>query len=103
MISRERLAHLRVENDAERLSYGEIAEIQEAFNLLDPSRLVDHPENATIGDMLDELEYELPPERPCIECGIHEDEEHGMCGSCLHDAYRSGWQPGTTTTEGPRP
>ena len=35
----------------------------------------------------------------CVECGeaIERDDvhaAHGMCGSCLHDAYRSGWTPG---------
>lgn len=22
------------------------------------------------------------------------DADYGMCGSCLHDALRSGWEPG---------
>lgn len=31
---------------------------------------------------------------PCRECGDAEADTHGMCASCLHDAYRSGWNPG---------
>lgn len=30
---------------------------------------------------------------PCTNCGEAEADEHGMCSSCLHNAYRSGWQP----------
>ena len=38
----------------------------------------------------------------CSECGEAIDEAavgfeaggHGMCGSCLHNAVRSGWEPG---------
>lgn len=32
--------------------------------------------------------------RPCRECEAEEAEEWGMCGSCIHDALRSGWIPG---------
>jgi hypothetical protein len=31
----------------------------------------------------------------CSQCREALAEEHGMCGSCLHDAKRSGWEPGT--------
>lgn len=30
----------------------------------------------------------------CSQCEVNRAEEHGMCSSCLHDAYRSGWEPG---------
>lgn len=36
----------------------------------------------------------------CVECrepvadGGPDELEHGMCGSCLHNALRSGWEPG---------
>jgi len=36
----------------------------------------------------------------CTECGAtftayyETSTAYGMCGSCLHDAYRSGWTPG---------
>jgi len=38
-------------------------------------------------------------QKPCTECGEATERDdvhaaHGMCGSCLHDAYRSGWTPG---------
>ena len=53
------------------------------------------------GDVWDSQEVAYLPEDeedeledPCSECGNEEAEEHGMCASCLHDAYRSGWQPG---------
>jgi len=36
------------------------------------------------------------PVELCKECLMSPAEEHGMCGPCLHDAYRSGWQPGST-------
>ena len=34
------------------------------------------------------------PEQLCKECGEAPAEEWGMCGSCIHDAERSGWVPG---------
>ena len=51
-----RLAYLRQESDAERLSYGDIAEIEEAFRCIDPATLRDLPENAMASDMIEELE-----------------------------------------------
>ena len=30
----------------------------------------------------------------CSQCHHQPAEDHGMCGGCLHDAYRSGWVPG---------
>ena len=54
-LSAERIAFLRGELEAERISYGELAEIQSAFEQIDPA-LSDHPANATAADMLDELE-----------------------------------------------
>lgn len=32
--------------------------------------------------------------RACSQCHAALAEDHGMCGSCLHDAKRSGWEPG---------
>lgn len=29
----------------------------------------------------------------CRECGEEPAEEWGMCGSCIHNAQRSGWNP----------
>jgi hypothetical protein len=39
---------------------------------------------------------ELRAEWPglCKECRQKNVSEHGMCEGCLHDAYRSGWEPG---------
>ena len=54
-----RIRELRVEVEAERISYGELYEIQSAFEELDPATLRDRPENATASDMLDELEAAL--------------------------------------------
>ena len=52
----ERITYLRGELEAERISRGELAEIEAAFDLLDPATLRDLPENAMASDMLDELE-----------------------------------------------
>lgn len=48
-----------------------------------------------------DLEHPVPVTflRPCRECGesVARDDVragYGMCGSCLHDALRSGWTPG---------
>lgn len=30
----------------------------------------------------------------CSQCHAAMAEDHGMCGPCLHDAKRSGWEPG---------
>jgi len=50
-----RIAYLQNELDAERISYGELHEIENAFAEFDPAMLSDLPENASAGDMLDEL------------------------------------------------
>lgn len=34
------------------------------------------------------------PDNPCSQCGTEEAEDYGMCASCLHNARRSGWNPG---------
>lgn len=36
----------------------------------------------------------LPSGPACSECNSTDVEEYGMCASCLHDARRSGWNPG---------
>ena len=50
-----RIAYLRNELDAERISMGELQEIEAAFAELDPATLPEPAENAMAGDMLDEL------------------------------------------------
>lgn len=50
-----RIAYLQNMLDTECISYGELQEIENAFAKLDPATLSDLPENATTGDMLDEL------------------------------------------------
>jgi hypothetical protein len=47
----------------------------------------DNPESAVAIDPRD-----LAP--ACSQCDDSDAAEHGMCGSCLHNAYRSGWNPG---------
>lgn len=54
-----RINYLRSLLDAERISYGELAEIDEAFAKIDPATLSDLPENAMASDKLDELEARL--------------------------------------------
>lgn len=56
-----RIMYLRDVNDDESLSYGEIAEIEEAFALIPDSELRDLRENALASDMLDELEAQVSP------------------------------------------
>ena len=51
----ERLAELKIEAEAERLSYGEIAEIEAAFALVPDHALRDLRENASADDMLEEI------------------------------------------------
>lgn len=41
----------------------------------------------------------LGVDRPeiCDNCDDgNEVDEHDLCASCLHDAYRSGWEPGVS-------
>ncbi len=52
----ERLNYLRQESNAERLDLVEIAEIEEAFSKIPNAQLRDRRENATVTDMLDEIE-----------------------------------------------
>lgn len=46
------------------------------------------------GDFEGEAQYMEPQ---CSECREFIDfgTEYGMCDSCIHDAIRSGWQPGS--------
>ncbi|MGO2778231.1 hypothetical protein [Glutamicibacter arilaitensis] len=58
-MTHDRIEYLRTENDAERLSYGELIEIQSAFEQIHPSKLSDDPANAVASDMLNEIEANL--------------------------------------------
>lgn len=60
-MNQARINELRTELEHERISYSELAEIQDAFDELVASgtELRDLPENAMAGDMLDGLEDEL--------------------------------------------
>lgn len=58
-MTQDRLDYLRVESEAERLSWGEIAEIQGEFEKIDPATLPEPAENAGAGDMLDEIEARI--------------------------------------------
>ena len=51
-----KIKYFRGEAENLSLAYGDLAEIQAAFNNIDPSTLRDLPENATVDDQLDELE-----------------------------------------------
>ncbi len=53
---KKRLQYLRKEAKSERLDLLEIAEIETAFSQLPDKQLRDHRENATVMDMLDEIE-----------------------------------------------
>lgn len=70
-MDRATIAHLRAELDAERISYGELDEIQSAFEEIDPATLPDLPENAAASDMLDELEVRATP-AAAIERDVYE-------------------------------
>lgn len=59
-IDHDRLVYLRGESDAERLSWGEVIEIQEAFEEIPDAELPEPRENALISDMLGELEARDP-------------------------------------------
>lgn len=52
----DRVKQLMIECDEERLSYGEIAEIETAFAEVPDHALRDLRENASAGDMLEEIE-----------------------------------------------
>lgn len=62
---------------------------------------VEHDESWRVvdGALWVELYAELVeiPANPCSQCGEPADDGgHGMCAACLHDARRSGWEPGKT-------
>jgi hypothetical protein len=48
-----------VELNAERISYAELAEIEDAFSEIPDDALRDLRENATASDMLDEIEARM--------------------------------------------
>lgn len=52
----ERVRELKIESEEERLSYGEIAEIESAFAEVPDHALRDLRENASADDMLEEIE-----------------------------------------------
>ena len=54
-----RIAELRAELEAERISMGELIEIQGEFEKIDPTTLPEPAENAMASDMLDEIEARL--------------------------------------------
>ena len=58
-LTRERLAELRALVEDESLSWGDVADLQGAFEMLDPATLRDAPENATAIDMVEELEARM--------------------------------------------
>lgn len=60
--TKARIDYLRTELENESISLSELLEIQEAFELLNPATLRDLPENASAGDMLDEVEEYLTKE-----------------------------------------
>jgi hypothetical protein len=55
-LTRERLAELRALVEDESMSWGDVADLQGAFEELDPATLPEPAENAGWSDMLDELE-----------------------------------------------
>jgi hypothetical protein len=55
-MTKERLTYLRQESKAERLDLVEISEIENAFSKIPDAKLRDLRENATVTDMLDEIE-----------------------------------------------
>lgn len=57
-MKRDRHEYLTKENDAERLSYGELAEIEDAFSTIPPERYAQRgtPDQAMASDMLEEIE-----------------------------------------------
>jgi hypothetical protein len=54
-----RIAYLRGELEAERISMDELIEIQGEFEKIDPATLPEPAENAMASDMLDEIEARL--------------------------------------------
>lgn len=55
-MTRDRIQQLRRELDGERISYGELVEIEAAFAVIPDEELPEARENAMPSDMLDELE-----------------------------------------------
>lgn len=55
----ERIRELRKELKAERISYGELSEIENEFARIPYNKLRDLRINATASDMLDELEKSI--------------------------------------------
>ena len=55
-MTRDRIQQLRREIEGERISYGELAEIEAAFAVIPDEELPEPRENAQASDMLDELE-----------------------------------------------
>lgn len=56
-----RIKYLREEADLEQSDYSEVAEIQAAFDKIPQEQLRDERENASLTDMLDELEAQVSP------------------------------------------
>jgi hypothetical protein len=61
-MDQDRINYLRGEVEGERISLGELIEIQGEFDKIDPATLPEPAENAMASDMLDEIEARLPRE-----------------------------------------
>ena len=64
------------------LAYGDLIDIQGAFEQLDPATLRDLPENATTEDMLDELEDRLTPCGQSFATPSDAEAHRVTCGEC---------------------
>lgn len=71
-LTRERLAELRALVEDESMSWGDVADLQGAFEEIPQDELPEPAENAMFSDMLDELEARLPTtDRTawvCVDC-----------------------------------
>ena len=71
-LTRERLAELRALVEDESMSWGDVADLQGAFEEIPEDELPEPAENAMHSDMLDELEARLPTtDRTawvCVDC-----------------------------------
>lgn len=87
MMTPERIAELRAALDAESISYGELMEIDEAFEQIDPSTLPEPAENAMAEDRLDEIEMRL---NGCPHCGSGDIVSQERTTTLYHVIRRGG-------------
>lgn len=85
IMSLNRIKQMRATLEAEDISYGELAELNDAFLQIPESELPEPRENAMAADQLDELEQRVTPLELCLYEFISENFGHNEADDPCYD------------------